>query len=199
MLPRAPCYSAGVMLRFTLLFGLLAGSLLSQDGPITALPYTPAIEPAFLDKSADPCVDFYRFACGKWNGLNPIPSDQSRWNVYGKLQVENLRLLWGILQEAAKPSPARGPLDQKVGDYFAACMDEGAIEKAGAHPLDNNLAAIAALKKTSEIAPLLGRLHLELQSSVLFDFGPSQDYADSNRMIAFASQAASVCRTAITT
>ncbi len=165
----------------------LPACLCAQDRPLTSLPYTPSLEPAFLDRSADPCVDFYQFACGSWNRLNPIPADQPRWDVYSKLQTDNLRYLWGILDEAANPLPDRTPRQQKIGDLFAACMDEAAVEKAGAAPLKPRLDEIAALKRVSGIPALLGRLHLESSGdSALFGFGSSQDFADSNSVIAFA-------------
>ena len=96
------------MRRF-LLFLFLSCGLLAQDRPLTTLPYTPSLETKFLDRSADPCVDFYQFACGNWNRLNPIPADQPRWDVYGKLQTENLRYLWAILEDASQPGAARTP------------------------------------------------------------------------------------------
>lgn len=135
----------------------------------------------------DPCVDFYKFACGNWNKLNPIPPDQSRWDVYAKLTDENQRYLWGILDEAAKPSPQKSPLQRQIGDYFAACMDESLIERAGGRPLQPRLDDITALKSTAEIPGLLARLHLESgEDNALFDFSSSQDFSDSTHFIAFA-------------
>jgi len=166
---------------------LLPAASFAQDRPLTSLPYTPSLDTRFIDRSADPCVDFYKFSCGKWNALNPIPPDQPRWDVYGKLGQENQRFLWGILEQAAKPAAGRTPNEQKTGDFFAACMDETAVEKAGAAPLKPDLAAIAALKRTADLAPLLARLHISAQGSMLFDFGSSQDFEDSNQVIAFAS------------
>src|SRR5690348_7511252 len=112
-------------MRFALLALVSAAALLrAQNTPLTALPYTPSLETRFMDKSADPCTDFYKYACGNWNKLNPIPPDQARWDVYSKLSNENQRFLWGILEEAAKPNPARTPNEQKIGDFFHSCMDE---------------------------------------------------------------------------
>jgi len=98
--------------------------------PLTTLPYTPSLEPSFMDRSTDPCVDFYTYSCGKWSAKNPIPGDQSRWSVYAKLHQENLQFLWGMLEEASRPDPGRDANTRKIGDYFAACMDTAALDKA---------------------------------------------------------------------
>jgi len=157
------------------------------DSPLASLPYTPSLETRFIDRGADPCVNFYQYACGSWNKLNPMPADQPRWNVYAKLTDDNRRFLWGILAEAAAGGAGRSPNQQKIGDYFGACMDEAAVEKAGAAPMKSNLDAIAALKRTADLAPLVARLHLELADSApFFGFSSSQDFANSERMIAFA-------------
>jgi endothelin-converting enzyme/putative endopeptidase len=169
-----------------LLFAALL-CLHAQDRPLASLPYTPSLEASFMNRSVDPCVDFYHYACGNWIKLNPIPADQPRWDVYGKLHTDNLRFLWGILEDASKPAPNRSANQQKIGDYFGACMDEAAVEKAGAVPLGAELNAIAALERVSDLPSLVARLHLaSSQSSPLFAFSSSQDYADSNRVIAFA-------------
>ena len=107
-----------------------------------------------MDRTVDPCTDFYRYSCGSWIKNNPIPPDQARWNVYSKLATENQRFLWGILQQAAQPSPARSTVETEIGDYFCACMDEGSREKAGAAPLRAELDKIAAL----EVAARIGRV-----------------------------------------
>jgi endothelin-converting enzyme/putative endopeptidase len=144
-----------------------------------------------MDKTADPCADFYQYACGGWIKRNPIPPDQARWDVYGKLAHENQRLLWGILEQASKPEPARSParskVEQETGDYFAACMDEAAIERAGAAPLKPELNQIASLKSFKELTRFLSHEHLQMQGNdMMFGFGSNQDFADSSRVIAFA-------------
>ena len=161
--------------------------LVAQGRPLAFLPYTPSLDTKFVDRSANPCVDFYKFACGNWIKQNPIPDDQPRWDVYGKLTQDNQQYLWGILTEAAKPAPGRTPNQQKIGDYFSACMDESAVDKTGAAPLRPDLDAIAALKRVADLPPLLARLHLESSNTPLFGFGSNQDFADSNQVIAFAT------------
>src|SRR5215831_1821438 len=146
-------------MRFVLLAGLAASVLLGQEKPLTVLPYTPALDPKFMDKSADPCTNFYKYACGNWNKLNPIPPDQALWDVYSKLTDENQRFLWGILEQASKPSTSRTKNEQKIGDYFYACMNEPVIESAGTRPLDLALAEIAGLKSVSDIARYVGGQH----------------------------------------
>ncbi|HTX39227.1 MAG TPA: M13 family metallopeptidase [Bryobacteraceae bacterium] len=169
-----------------LLPGMLAAQASPGAGrPLTSLPYTPSLEPAFMDRSVDPCVDFFHYACGNWIKTNPIPADQPRWDVYAKLGDDNQRFLWGLLEQAAQPSPGRTPSEQKIGDYFASCMDEAAIAKAGAAPLRKLLGEIAALKSTAGLPEVLAQMQMESFDSPLFGFGSNQDYADSNQVIAF--------------
>jgi endothelin-converting enzyme/putative endopeptidase len=140
-----------------------------------------------MDKSADPCVDFYQYTCGGWMKNNPIPPDQAAWSVYGKLATDNQRFLWGILDDLAKKTSGRTPTQQKIGDYFAACMNEPAIEKLGAAPLKPLLDAIAKVKTKQDLAVLLASEHLSnTTGGLLFNFGSSQDFADANQVIAFA-------------
>jgi putative endopeptidase len=167
---------------------LFSGSLAAQpERPLMSLPYTSSLETKFMDREVDPCVDFYRYSCGNWIRQNPIPPDQAVWNVYMKLMDENHRYLWGLLEEAARLTPGRNANQQKIGDYFQSCMDESAVENAGAKPLRSDLEAIAALRSISEMPALIARLQLETRGDgVLFGFGSNQDFADSSRVIAFA-------------
>lgn len=71
----------------------MCASLGAQETPLSELPYTPSLETKFIDKSVNPCVDFYKFSCGRWNAINPIPPDQARWDVYSKMDHENTRYL----------------------------------------------------------------------------------------------------------
>src|SRR5712671_7754846 len=159
----------------------------APETPLTSLPYTPGLDVGAMDKSADPCVDFYQFACGGWIGNNPIPADESRWSVYGKLAWENQRFLWGILDGLSKSTAGRSAAQRKIGDYFAACMDEAAVEKSGGRPLKPALDRIFRMKSKRDLPAVLARLQLASGSGGLFfGFDSNQDYADATQVIAFA-------------
>jgi len=159
----------------------------AAERPATEFPYTPGLDVNAMDRSADPCVDFYQYACGGWMKNNPIPADQARWSVYGKLAQDNRRYLWGILEDLSKRQDGRSASQQKIGDYFGACMDERAIETRGAEPLKPYFDQIAGLRSNRDLPRVLARLHLALADQGLyFGFGSSQDYGDSSRVIAFA-------------
>ncbi len=167
--------------------GIPAWAQAPAETPLASLPYTPGLDLSAMDKSADPCVDFYRFACGGWMKDNPIPPDESRWSVYGKLARENQRFLWGILEGLAKSNAGRSAPRQKIGDYFAACMDEAAVEKSGGQPLKPHLDRISGMKSKRDLPAVLAGLHLVTgDGGAFFGFDSNQDYADATRVIAFA-------------
>ena len=95
------------------------------------LPYSPSLDVTSMDRSADPCADFYQYSCGGWQKRNPIPADQTSWSVYRKLSEDNLAFLRGILELSAQ-AEGRDAVTQKIGDYYAACMDEARADKLGA-------------------------------------------------------------------
>jgi endothelin-converting enzyme/putative endopeptidase len=169
----------------------VAGAAAAQapaDQPVTTFPYTPGLDVNAMDRGADPCVDFYQFACGGWMKNNPVPADQARWSVYGKLTEDNQRYLWGILDGLAKKTDGRSVTQQKTGDYFAACMDEKAIEARGAQPLQNYFEQIDAMRSVRDLPAVLARLHLALaDDGLFFAFGSGQDFGDATRVIAFAN------------
>ncbi len=154
--------------------------------PLQAMPYAPSLDVASMDKSVDPCVDFYKFSCGGWMKNNPIPADQPHWDVYAKLANDNMQFLWGILEQDAKATN-RNPIQQKIGDYFAACMDTEAINKRGAAPLAPDLAAIDKLSSREALIAYLGPLNRNTRGTFFFNAGATQDPGDSNQVIAEVS------------
>jgi putative endopeptidase len=159
----------------------------SVQRPIDRLPYAPSLDLSAMDRSANACVDFYRYACGGWVAHNPIPSDQASWSVYAKLYAQNQQFLWGILEQLGDTTAHRTANQQKIGDYYAACIDENAAERLKAAPLAPTLARIEALHNVDDLPGLLAQLHLETGvGGFLFQFESDQDFADSSQVIAFA-------------
>src|SRR5947207_2242982 len=107
------------------------------------------IDLAALDRTVNPCEDFYQFACGGWIGKHPAPPDQPRYGRFNELQDRNNEILKDILANAARPGAA--PELQKVGDYYASCMAEPAIEARGRAPLAADLVRVAAIKDKTGI------------------------------------------------
>jgi endothelin-converting enzyme/putative endopeptidase len=173
---------------FVVLMNAGLSSAQAPEAPSSEFPYTPGLDVKAMDRTADPCVDFYQYSCGGWMKANPIPADQSSWSVYGKLGQDNQRFLWGILDELSRKNAGRAPHQQKIGDHFASCMDEAAVEKLGARPLKPYLDRIAAVKSKAELPALIARLHLATgDSGFFFGFGSNQDFEQSTQVIAFAA------------
>ena len=170
-----------------LIGSLILGAQADEVQPLAQLPYTPSLDTAAMDRTVDPCEDLYRFACGNWSKSNPIPADQPRWDVYSKMANDNERYLWGVLDKLSHEGTERSVSQAKIGDYFAACMDEGAAKAKGLEPLKPVLDRIAALSDKRQLPALLAQLHLAGNNSrFFFGFSSGQDYADSSRLIAFA-------------
>jgi putative endopeptidase len=163
----------------------------AQTSP--SLPYSPSLDLSSMDKSVDPCVDLYTYSCGGWQKKNPIPPDQTSWSVYGKLYQDNLTFLRSMLEEAAKPSTDRNAVTQKIGDFYAACMDEAAVEKLGLAAIQPELDAIAHIRSAKDLTPVVAHLQLtysrySYSSSMLFAAGSTQDPDDSEHVIADVDQ-----------
>ncbi len=140
-----------------------------------------------IDKSIDPCADFYHYACGNWLKQNPVPPDQAAWGRFNELHQNNQIILRNILDKQSANNAARSSTNQKIGDYYYSCMDEAGIEAKGMKPVQPTLDHIAALKNKSELPQLIGNLH-SAGVNVLFAFGSEPDAKDSKMEIAGADQ-----------
>ena len=147
--------------------------------------HQPALDVNSMDRSADPCVDFFQYSCGGWIKNNPIPPDQSAWDTYSKMQDENTARLRGILEEASAPDSSRNAVKQKIGDYYASCVDEQAIEAKGAEPLKPMLGRISEIRSKQQLADVASSMATD---NVFFRFGSIQDFRDANQVVANADQ-----------
>jgi putative endopeptidase len=163
----------------------------SAQSPAPAAPDMPKALPHFdptaLDRSVQPCDDFYQYTCGPWIAKNPVPADRSRWGRLSELSERNQYDLRDLLDAVSKPDPKRSAIDQKIGDYYASCMDEAAIETKGLTPLKPELDRIAALKTKRDVAAALARMHAE-GISALFRFGAQPDFKKASVDMAAVDQ-----------
>jgi len=158
----------------------------AKDEP--ALPYIPSLDVTAMDKSVDPCVDLYHYSCGGWQKKNPIPPDQTSWSVYGKLYQDNLFFLRSILEQSGPSTPQRDAVTQKIGDFYASCMDETTANKRSVAAIQPQLDAIAGLKSAQGMASLVARLPLPFGRTILFVSGSTQDPDNSEQEIADLDQ-----------
>src|SRR5258708_23883624 len=128
----------------------------------TSTPRKPAevrFSSDMLDKSIDPCTDFYAYACSKWQAQNPVPADRPTWGRFNELQERGEYIVKDILEKAAATSAGRTRGEQKIGDYYASCMDEGAIENASKKPVRGDLKHIGPLKSNGDLSTKSTRPH----------------------------------------
>ena len=140
-----------------------------------------------MDTKVSPCQNFYQYACGQWRRENPLPSDQSRWSRFSELHERNLAIAHDILEKAAVPGANRTPVEQKIGDYYASCMDEGGINAKGVQPIEPTLARINNMSSKQDLASELVRLHNE-GARPFFRFFVGPDAKNANDQIADVDQ-----------
>jgi putative endopeptidase len=173
------------VLPMTLVIGIVFTRVTAQQ--TEPKPGSGSFDPKALDRSADPCVDFYQFACGTWTKENPIPADQATWGRFSELAERNRTTLRGLLDKVSEPQPGRSPIAAKLGDYYATCMDETRVESLGIKPIEPVLKRIDAIKTKAELAALIGTLQ-RTGVATFFNFGSDQDFKDSSSVIAEVDQ-----------
>ena len=167
---------------------LLVPAVFAQEKP--EAPKPPAdvrFSADLLDKSIDPCNDFYGYACSKWQAQNPVPSDRPAWGRFNELQQRGEYIVRDILEKASVDRPGRGANEQRVGDYYASCLDEPAIEKAGTKSLEPDFHSIAAIQSKEDLPKEIVRLHRQ-GTDVLFGFDSGSDFKNASQMIAEVHQ-----------
>ncbi len=190
-----------VLILLAVVVTLLAGSFAQTSAPASggSLPALAHFNPDQADKSLDACSDFFQYACSKWIKANPIPPDQSSWGTLNSLAIWNVAAIHQTLEEAASKTSDRTPVEQKVGDYYAACIDEEKINQAGIKPLQAELDRIAKLRDKSQLPEIVASIHQMIRPAdlnfidaqyqgVLFGLYASADFDDAKKMLAALDQ-----------
>ena len=176
----------------------LTAPLAGADDQPKGAPKLEHFDPNLVDRSLNPCDDFYKYSCSKWMTANPIPSDEVFWTTGSTLELWNENVLRETMEAASNNGATRSAVQQKIGDYWAACMNESGIEAAGLKPLQPELDRIAALQFKPEIALAIAHLHHlfagaweqgdNQTNAPFFGFTGQQDYDDAAKVVAQIDQ-----------
>jgi endothelin-converting enzyme/putative endopeptidase len=155
--------------------------------PVSAQKTRKTFDPSLMDTTADPCVNFFQYACGGYLKQTPIPADESSYGQFDQLNDQNQLVLKAILEKAAAGGAERTANEQKIGDYYATCMNVEAVDSTGLKPLQPLMDRIAALKSKDELPEFAAYMD-SIGVNTLFTFGSDQDYKDATQQIAIVDQ-----------
>ncbi len=156
----------------------LWGSVLAQSS---------GFDPSRMDRTTEACDDFFQYANGSWLKNTQIPASESSWGTFNMLRDSNNAILMGVLEKATASKAKSGSDAQMIGDFYATCMDEAAIEKNGTKPIENYLKAISKSKTHADIQDQIAKLH-SFGMPAVFGFGASADLKSTNTIIVNAGQ-----------
>src|SRR5689334_13176076 len=182
--PRVPEMLVRLLIKMAMALGIAAGFWAVPA--YAQVASSSGFDLSQLDRTADPCVNFYQFACGGWQAKNPLPADQSRYNRYQEMSERNIKEIRELLEAAGQPGQ-HPPLERQVGDYYAACMDEEGAEKRAAAPLQPYFKRIASVKDKRQMMALVADLSLD-GIPALFNFSASPDPHNVSIVIADVDQ-----------
>ena len=179
--------TASLVIISALCAALVAQTPAGASDPGKSPARLPGLAKDLIDTTADPCTDFFKYACGNFSKLYPIPNDRSAYGTGAMVADYTEYVLHTILEKAAAGGAGRSPNEQKIGDSYAACMDVETISQKGLTPLQMELDRITALKSKDQLPELLARFQL-MGVTAFLNFGEQQDFKDARKQIAFVDQ-----------
>src|SRR5580698_3481613 len=188
MTGRTPFCVAMIFILLTALCTPLPAQTQAPAASATIHTLPPGLDTRFMDTTADPCVDFFQYACGNFTKVYPIPNDRSDYDAFSIMFDYSEVVLHAMLETAAAGGANRTPNEQKIGDFYASCTDADAIDRNGLKPLQPELERIAALKSKDELPELFAHYQL-INDTAWFSYGEQQDFTDARKQIAIVDQA----------